>query len=165
MNKYISLLFIKFKENRKITSAPCQQWFCYISNTRVALRACSVNTWFSRAPFFFFFLSLQATKHISERSCRGYKIQAWLGFLSKKATSVVVAAISQTRDVMGFCLHCTILLISAEAKATPCTSLPAAPLATRQASCSCCPSGATLAVTGWLWGEPLALAASDGDPS
>ena len=168
MNKYISLLFIKFKENRKITSAPCQQWFCYISSTRVALRACSVNTCFSRAAFFFFFfsvLSLQATKNISEQSCRGYKVQAWLGFLSEKATNVVVAAVSRPRDMMGFCLHCTVLLISAEAKVTPCTSLPAAALATRQASCSCCPSGATLAVTGWLWCEPLALAASDGDPS
>ena len=64
MNKYISLLFIKFKENRKITSAPCQQWFCYISNTRVPLWACSLNTWFSRAPFFFFSFSSSHQTHL-----------------------------------------------------------------------------------------------------
>ena len=95
MNRYISLLFIKLKENGKITSAPCQQWFRYISFviSLVSLRACSVNTCFSRAAFFFFFfLFLQAT-NTSERSCRGYKVQAWLGFLREKATSVVVAAV------------------------------------------------------------------------
>ena len=64
MNKYISLLFIKFKENRKITSVPCQQWFCYISSTRVALRACSVNTCFSRAAFFFFSFSSSHQTHL-----------------------------------------------------------------------------------------------------
>ena len=167
MNRYISLLFIKLKENGKITSAPCQQLFRYISFviSLVSLRACSVNTCFSRAAFFFFFfLFLQAT-NTSERSCRGYKVQAWLGFLREKATSVVVAAVFWPRDMMGFCLHCTVLLTSAEAKAALCTSLPAAPLATRQASCSCCPYGATLTFTGWLWGEPLALAASDRNPS
>nr|CAI9692382.1 unnamed protein product [Rangifer tarandus platyrhynchus] len=40
-----------------------------------------------------------------------------------------------------------------------------APLATSQASCSRCPSGATVSVTGWLWDEPLEPTASDADPN
>ena len=115
MNKYISLLFIKFKENRKITSAPCQQWFCYISNTRVALRACSVNTWFSRAPFFFFFLFKPPN---TSQSGPAEGTRSWLEFLREKATSVVVATVLRTLDVMGYCLYCTVLLVSAEARAT-----------------------------------------------
>ena len=66
MNRYISLLFIKLKENGKITSAPCQQWFRYISFviSLVSLRACSVNTCFSRAAFFFFFFLSSSHQHL-----------------------------------------------------------------------------------------------------
>lgn len=71
----------------------------------------------------------------------------------------------QAQGVVSFCLYCTVLLVSAEAKAAPCTSPPGPPC---HQACQLlrCPSGGPLwRSQAWLWGEPLAPAASDSDPS
>ena len=66
MNRYISLLFIKLKENGKITSAPCQQWFlsylfCYISSFPEGLF--SKYLFFKGCFFSFFFFFPFSSSH------------------------------------------------------------------------------------------------------
>ena len=125
-----------FKENRKITSAPWEQRFCYTSSTRVALMACSVNTCFSRAAFFFppLFKPPNTSRSSPEEGTRSRL--GW-NFL-RKSHQCSGGRCVRIWDVMGFCLHCTVLLLSRGRGCSP-TSLrlqsplppgrPAAPVA------------------------------------